>query len=220
MFPGPRPAIRFTVLIGLLMGLDAVRADVTFSTLDASLNGYVAFGNNSGTIALEDYQLEGFSSGDTTVVALNTMRFVGGVDTAGSTLDFQFFESADGTGTIFNSFSVQLGQAGDFIYTINNPSGTLTTIPVNGSILVAYNAARPENTGGGRIFISQEPSLPAGLSPGNPFNIPGSGPNGEQRNFAFEFTTSPEPSAFVLVMLLGLIAIHLRRARSVVADLC
>jgi len=181
--------------------------------VDASTNGYVAFGLTTGQIALEDYVMDtsSFSPG---TLDMDIMRFVGGVDTANTILDFNFYGTADGTGPVASSFAVQLGSAGDFIWTVT--LGTPLAIPTSGSMEVIFDDTRPENAaGGGRIFISQEPALAKGSSPGNPFGIPGSGPNGEPRDFAFELQTTsiPEPATAALIGLFGFGLILSRQRR-------
>lgn len=51
-------------------------------------------------------------------MSLNSMRFVGGVTTAGTTVTFNFYTASGGT--LLNSFTSTFGTAGNFIWSVTN----------------------------------------------------------------------------------------------------
>jgi hypothetical protein len=67
----------------------------------------------------------GFDDYTTTVAgpiaSLNSMRFVGGVTTANTTLSFNFYDASGAT--LVNSFTSTFGQAGNFIWSITELGG-------------------------------------------------------------------------------------------------
>jgi len=97
-------------------GLYTSRADTAvYRHMDGT---YAAFPASS-SLGFDDYTTTAFP-GDS-MVSLSSMRFVGGVTTANTSLRFNFYNAAGNT--LLNSFDATFGQAGNFIWTINNLGG-------------------------------------------------------------------------------------------------
>lgn len=93
-------------------------AAVVYNGVDQGPGGYLAFGAATGPIGFDDYT--SLSSGP---VDVSRIRFVGGVDTAGGVMEFEFFNAAGNA--FLGSVGVALPQAGNFIWSIDVPSGTV-----------------------------------------------------------------------------------------------
>ena len=179
----------------LLATVARLNADVV--TFDSVPGPYVAFAPGNGSLSVgsgalpgEDYIMDLSATGNpgNTTATLTTVQFVGGVDTAGGILDFNFFDSAQNAA---GGFSVQLPQAGNFIWTIGVGA---FVVPSSGFMDVVLDPNRPENAGVlAQWFITSTPPG-VGSSPQD-----ATGGNGDH---SFSFTAIPEP---VSGGLLGLV---------------
>ncbi len=90
-----------------------------YSNMGPNATGnYSAFSAATGPVGFDDYDSIGSAN---TTIDVSTFRFVGGVQQAGGTMFFEFYD----TNSIFvDSFGVALTNAGNFIYTI-----TINTYP-------------------------------------------------------------------------------------------
>lgn len=130
---------------------------------------------------------------------LGQMRFVGGTDTAGGGVTFNFYNWAGVVGEIgdlVNSFSVNLPQAGDFIWTITVDEGFV--IPTLGYVEMV------NGTGGlSRWFLT--PTAPTvGTAFGSPFAA------FPTQAFAL-IEGVPAPGAIALLGMAGLLGSRRRR---------
>lgn len=135
----------------------------------------------SANLGFEDYNAIG-----TDPVNMIALRFIGGVTTAGSTLNFAFFNADTSPATNFN---VTFGQAGNFIWTITLNS---TVVPNDGILQISgVNGAT------GQWFLSADtPSI----GTNNPAFGSGSGLN-PQRTQKFAIDTVPEPASMIALGL-------------------
>jgi len=162
---------------------------------DAVPGPYAALPAGDGQRGFNYYQAAGAGSS----MFLGQFRFVGGTDTAGGGVQFNFY-SWDGTvgvpGSLVNSFSVNLPQAGNFIWTITVDPGF--EIPTLGYVEMV------NGTGGlSRWFLtSTAPSI--GTSFGSPFEA--------YPSQAFGMIEGvPAPGALALLGLAGLAGRRRRR---------
>jgi hypothetical protein len=97
-------------------GLYTTRADT--AVYSHTSGSYSAF-NAANYLGFDDYTTT-LSPGQSTA-SLTTMKFVGGVTTANTSLRFNFYDAAGST--LVNSFEIGFGQAGNFIWTITGLGG-------------------------------------------------------------------------------------------------
>lgn len=164
--------------------------NTVYSNMDAG-SGYQAFPVGNGVLGFDDYTSTVAGS-----VALETLRFVGGVDAVDGTLNFEFFNSAGDT--FIDGFSVSFAQAGNFIWTIN----LLGTVNVDGAGVLQIST---DATSNGQWFLSD-----AGPTVGSEDNTFG-GANGGALAHNFELNTIPAPGAMALLGLGGVVAGRRRR---------
>jgi MYXO-CTERM domain-containing protein len=159
---------------------------------------YSAFAAAQGPIGTDDY-----TTTQTGTFNLAAMRFVGGVSTAGNTIDFEFL---DATNTVVNSFGISFAQAGDFIWTVTLAPGDGSTstfaIPAAGTI----RASVREGGAGRWFFTTTAPTIGS-----NDFAVGAGAALTPQRNQAFELTDVPAPGSMALLGLGGLVALRRRR---------
>ena len=160
---------------------------VAFSAMDGPYAGFAAA---TGSLGFDDYA----STMTAPVETLQSMRFVGGVSTAGMSIQFDIYSTS---AVLVNSFSVTLPQGGNFIWTI---TGINVDIPKDGIM----EAVAPAGSTG-RWFLSA--TAPTVGTQSATFG----GANGGALSHRFEFTT-PTPGALALLGLGGLAASRRRRA--------
>lgn len=153
---------------------------------------YVAFAPRAGSLGFDDY-----TSTSATPFGLNSMRFVGGVTTAGQQLRFDFFDSST---NFVGGFTSTFGSAGNFIWTISGLNLLNITLPTSGLVQIsAINGAT------GQWFLSSTvPSVGT-----NNLTVGGAAPNFSHR---MELEAVPEPATLTAVGL-GLAAL-LRRKKA------
>lgn len=156
---------------------------------------YVAFPSRSGSLGFDDYA----STMTNPVESMTSMRFVGGVSTAGMSLTFNFYSTS---AVLVNSFSATFGQAGAFIWTINM-GATGLDVPKDGILEIVASG-----TNAGRWFLTATP--PSIGSTSQSFGG-ATLTDGTHVNHAFEIVT-PAPGAAALLGLGGLVATRRRRA--------
>lgn len=179
-------------LSGQIQGSTAAEGDVRY---DAVPGPYASLPAGTGPRGFNFYQTSGTGSS----MYLGAFRFVGGTNTAGGSITFNFYNySGSGTefGSLANSFSITLSQAGDFIWTITLDPGF--EIPTLGAVEMV------NGTGGlSRWFLtSTAPSI--GTSLGSPF------PNYPSQGFAM-IEGVPAPGALALLGMAGLARSRRRR---------
>lgn len=160
---------------------------VVYSAIPGPYSGFAAA---TGSIGFDDYA----STMTTDVETLQSMRFVGGVTTAGMSLQFDFYSTS---AVLVNSFTLAFPQGGNFIWTVN---GIDVDIPKNGILQITAPAGST-----GRWFLS---STAPSVGTNDPLF---GGANGGALSHRFEFTT-PTPGALALLGLGGLAASRRRRA--------
>lgn len=165
-------------------------SESVYSNMDAG-TGFQAFPAGNGVLGADDY-----TSTQAGSITLDTFRFVGGVDAAGGTLNFEFFNAAGDT--LVDAFSVSLVDAGNFIYTIT--IGGDVNIDGAGILQVSTDA-----TSNGQWFLSD-----AGPTIGTEDNTM-FGANGGLLSHKFELNQVPAPGSVALLGLGGLVATRRRR---------
>jgi len=156
------------------------------------LNGpYAAFAA-ANYLGFDDYATALAVSGPT--MSLNSMQFVGGVTTAGSSITFNFYNSA-GT-TLLNSFSSTFGTAGNFLWSVTNLGGFTV-----GSSGVLELVAQTGKTG--QWFLST-----SATTVGSDSRTFGDTTTTNQHSFSLSI---PAPGSLALVGLGGLLAARRRR---------
>lgn len=180
--------LAFLVMAAGIAG--AAHSQVVFSNMNGS---YSAFSPSAGLIGYDDYS----STAGGSSFVLGSLRFVGGVSTAGSTLGFFFFNAGDtGLTNVVQSFGTTLNTGGDFIWTISNIN---LVVPTNGIMAIAT-----QNGALGRWFLNQN----------NP-TVGTDDPNfGYVQGFheAFELTAVPEPAS-MLALGAGIAALVAKRRK-------
>ena len=162
-----------------------------YSNIDAGPAGYQAFPAGNGVLGVDDY-----TSTVAGPVALDTFRFVGGVDAAGGVLNFEFF---DATGvTLVDAFSVTFAAAGNFIYTIT--IGAAVTVDGAGILQVST-----DSVSNGQWFLSDNGPTVGSEDAGF------GGANGGLLAHNFELNQVPAPGALALLGLGGMVAGRRRR---------
>ncbi|MBO6513041.1 MAG: hypothetical protein JJ974_03645 [Phycisphaerales bacterium] len=164
-------------------------AGTVYSNMDAG-TGFQAFPVGNGVLGVDDYVSTSASS-----ISLETIRFVGGVDAAGGTLGFEFFNAAGDT--LVSAFSVSFAEAGNFIYTIT-VGGDLSA-DASGILRIST-----DDTSNGQWFLSD--ASPTVGSEDDTFG----GASGGALSHRFEINTIPSPGALALLGLSGAV---LRRRR-------
>lgn len=175
--------------VTLEQGVQGVSSTV-YSNMDAG-SGYQAFPAGNGALGFDDYT--SISAGS---IALDTIRFVGGVDADGGTLNFEFLNSAGDT--LVSAFSVSFASAGNFIYTVT--LGGAFSADASGILQLSTDA-----TSNGQWFLSD-----AGPTVGSEDNTFG-GASGGALAHNFELNTIPAPGAMALLGLGGVVAGRRRR---------
>lgn len=165
--------------------------DTVYSNIDAGPGGYQAFPVGNGVLGFDDYTSTQVGS-----VSLSSFRFVGGVDAAGGTLIFEFFNTAGDT--LIDAFSVALPQAGVFTYSI----GFVDPVIVNGAGILQIST---DATSSGQWFLSD-----GGPTVGSEDSTFG-GANGGALAHNFELNAVPAPGSVALLGLGGLVATGRRR---------
>lgn len=178
-----------------ILGLSmlATCANATFATYSGLTGPYSAFGRNAGVHGFDDYE---------TIVGSPTFnlaefKFVGGVGAVGDVVRFDFFDQNQ---AFVNAFSVGLGSAGDFIWTI--------TLGANFTVASKGFVQMTTTTGTGRWFFTTTGPT---VGTNNVGVGTGAGLN-PQRNFAYEMTAVPEPGT-MLALGGGALALLARRRR-------
>jgi hypothetical protein len=161
---------------------------------------YAAFA--SGTFATRDDYQTTIPGGFATRFTMDQFKFVGGVSAVGGILDFFILEH--NTNNVMASFGVQLGQAGDFIWTITlNGGAGIGNIPAAGDVQI-----QTRGTTTGRWFMTTTAPLPG--SNDNTFGH-GSVLTPNKGYGAFEMQKLPAPGSLALLGLGGLVATRRRR---------
>lgn len=166
-------------------------SNTVYSNIDAGPAGYQAFPAANGALGFDDY-----TSTVAGPVALESIRFVGGVDAVDGTLNFEFFNAAGDT--LIDGFSVSFAQAGNFIWTIT--LGGTVTVDGAGIMQISTDA-----TSNGQWFLSD--GGPVVGSEDGTFG----GANGGALAHNFELNTIPAPGAMALLGLGGVVAGRRRR---------
>ncbi len=146
-----------------------VAAGVVYSNMGSGSTGYVGTSVTNGVVGVDDYQ-----STNNANITLSSFKFVGGVNSAGQSLRFDF---QDAGGSTVNSTTVQFGQAGGFFWTITPSNGF--TIPSSGRLQIVAIG------GGTGIWYSSNATPTIGTQ------NPGFGGPGGGRAFNFALTNSP-----------------------------
>lgn len=215
--------MKFAVMLAALAGTACVASAINYTataqpieggggyldrnaTVYSSLTGgYASFPAATGPVGFDDYQTTNVADNVSTIAKFS---FVGGVQTVGGVMTFQFFDNSGPTPTFFSSFDVALPQAGAFIWTINlgtlpDGSDSSFVVPTNGVVQAVVDAATT-----GRFFLTAagNPAPLAGTN--NPAYGSGSTLT---RNQAFSLEAVPTPGALALMGLGGLAAARRRR---------
>lgn len=176
--------------VNLEQGVQGV-SNTVYSNIDAGPGGYQAFPAANGPLGFDDYTSTSAGS-----ITLDTFRFVGGVDAAGGTLGFEFFDAAGVT--LISAFSVSFVDAGNFIYTIT--LGGAFSADAAGILQLSTDA-----TSNGQWFLSD-----GGPTVGSEDNTFG-GASGGALAHNFELNAVPAPGAMALLGLGGVVAGRRRR---------
>ena len=183
-------------MIVMIAAATESQAQVIFNSWEANTTGFFAFAPGTGSLGVEDYSTD--PGGVNYYV--DSLRFVGGVDTVGGIVDFNFFFSGGG----FNDgFSVALPTAGNFIWTINFAP---ILIGPEGFMQIVLDPSRPENFGVSGQWFLTENGVSVGSSDGAPQLA-------QPFNFAFELNGEqvPEPTTAGIFALAGLGFVARRR---------
>ena len=160
------------------------RADAAvYSHLTGS---YSAF-DSANYLGFDDYTTT-LSPGQSTA-SLTSMKFVGGVTTANTSLRFNFYDAA-GT-TLVNSFDIAFGQSGNFIWTISGMGGFNIASKGVMEVVGVGNAT-------GKWFLSQSATTVGG-------DDRSFGDNTAAFQHSFELSV-PAPGSLALLGLGGMIA--------------
>ena len=144
-----------------------------YSNIDAP-SGYVAFPAGNGVLGADDY----VSTGSGTQ-ALESLRFVGGVELDGGTLNFEFFNAAGDT--LVDAFSVALPSGGNFIWTIT--LGGAINVDAAGILQIST-----DSTSTGQWFLSSD-----GPTVGSEdVNFLGAGDGINSHNFELNFVSNDQ----------------------------
>lgn len=145
----------------------------------------------------------GFDDYTTTVsgptASLNSMKFVGGVTTANTTLSFDFYDITGST--LINSFTSTFATAGNFIWTISNLGG----FNVNSTGLLEIYGTQTTTTG--KWFLSTSATT---VGSDDRFNITDVNGNTAGYQHSFELAI-PAPGSLALLGLGGIVAGRRRR---------
>lgn len=166
-------------------------SNTIYSNIDAGPGGYQAFPLGNGVLGFDDYTSTQVGS-----VSLRSFRFVGGVDAAGGTLIFEFFNTAGDT--LIDAFSVVMPQAGVFTYSF----GFVDPVIVDGAGILQIST---DATSSGQWFLSD-----GGPTVGSEDSTFG-GANGGALAHNFELNAVPSPSSVALLGLGGLVTTRRRR---------
>lgn len=160
---------------------------------------YSAFGSAPGLAGIDDYD----SIDPYPTMILGSLRFVGGVATAG---DVMLFEFLDTNAVVQNNFSIALPVGGaNSIWTItlggNGGKDSTFVIPSDGAMRITTTS------GAGRWwFTTTAPTIGA-----NDMSVLGGSTLNPIRNHAFDLNAVPTPGALALLGLGGLCAARRRR---------
>jgi len=161
-----------------------------YSNMEAGA-GFNAFPAANGGLGFDDY-----TSTSGGPIVMESIRFVGGVDSVDGVLNFEFFDAAGAN--LVTAFSVTFAQAGNFIWTIN--LGGAFTADAAGVLQISTDA-----TSVGQWFLSAE--APTVGSEDNTFG----GASGGALSHKFEINVVPAPGALALLGLGGIVAGRRRR---------
>jgi hypothetical protein len=132
---------QFATAAPMQLGGQINSAAAVYSGVGGGPSGYLAFPPATGAIGFDDYT--SISSGP---IDVSRIRFVGGVDTVGGVVNFQFFDAAGAS--FLGSVGVALPQVGNFIWTIDVPSGTVLA-DASGLMQISVDAGA-----NGQFFLS------------------------------------------------------------------
>ena len=165
-----------------------------YDNVAAGPGGYVAFPPSAtNPLGVADYQSVAVNN-----IVLDEFVFVGGVDTVGETLFFDFFDAG---GNFVNGFGVSLSQAGNFIWTITINSEV--EVAAGGFVQMSIDTGGFVN-GNGQWFLSD-----GAAAIGDALLEDAGG--GNNHNFALIGSEVPAPGAVALLGLGGLVASRRRR---------
>lgn len=178
-----------------LDGSDSARGELDPSFYSAMDGPFNAFAAATGNIGFDDY-----SSIAEDDIVLTSFRFVGGVQQAGGTMSFQFFNAAE---EFVDSFGITLPQAGNFIWTITINSEVI--IPAGGILQAEVGEGFT-----GQWFLGS--TIPT-IGTNDPEIGGGELADGTSLSHRFELngTLIPTPGAVALLGMAGVAATRRRR---------
>lgn len=174
-----------------------------YSDLAPGADGYVAFPDTAieADGELESAGVADYATGSTDKILLEQFIFIGGVNQAGGTVFFDFFDSA---GAFINGFGITLPDDGSFIWTIDlNESFSLLSEGLIRMSVDDENLSGSGSMASGRWFLGN-----AGASIGN------AGDAEASPDFNFNFalnSTVPTPGSLALLGITGVAASRRRR---------
>jgi hypothetical protein len=195
------------------------------NTYNTGHSGSVAAPASSGVIGLEDYGTTLDPSGpptgspttDYTTFNCNMVEFAGGVDTTNGVLFFEYFYN---DGTLANSFGIQFGTVGNYVWALTFGGSGEIAIPTEGYMRIeTNNNPNIAPSTNGQWFLSD-----AGANPVFGYNDltvdagqfdygTSTAPNVQDIGYRFALGQVPTPGAAGLLGLAGLAGVSRRRRR-------
>ena len=193
----------YEMYVGQSLSARGGALNTMYSDLDAGPDGYVAFADTAieADGSLEVAGVADYSSITTGKIMLDQFVFIGGVDQAGGTVFFDFFDAA---GTFVGGFGITLPDSGTFLWTIdlNSPFSILSEGLIQMSV-DDENLSGSGSAAGGRWFLGNAGATvgDAGVAEADP-----------DFNFSFAInSTVPTPGSLALLGFGGMVASRRRR---------